>query len=67
MEFVLSWFWYLLAFALGMFVANLAATRLVPARTPEEAVQHALEESSIERADHAAPALDDADEEGDAR
>ncbi|WP_168581193.1 channel accessory protein ArfB [Gephyromycinifex aptenodytis] len=50
LEFVLAWFWYLMAFAIGMFVAWLLAVRFVPARSPEEALAEA--EAQADRDDY---------------
>lgn len=41
-DFLLLWFWYLLAFGLGVAVTWLGVTRLVRPRTADQAVDEAL-------------------------
>lgn len=40
--FVTLWFWFVMAFAVGMLLAWLLVGRFVPARTPTEAIEHAV-------------------------
>lgn len=47
LDLLLTWFWYVMAFAAGMFVAWLLAVRFVPARSAEEALEAA--EAKAER------------------
>lgn len=47
LDFLLTWFWYVMAFAAGMFVAWLLAVRFVRARSAEEALEGA--EAKAER------------------
>lgn len=42
--FLTTWFWYVMAFLAGMLVAWLVAGRFVPARSPREAIEQALED-----------------------
>lgn len=39
LDLLLTWFWYVMAFAAGMFVAWLLAVRFVPTRSAEEALE----------------------------
>ncbi|MDO5627963.1 MAG: hypothetical protein Q4G43_06535 [Mobilicoccus sp.] len=41
-DFLTTWFWYVMAFLAGMLVAWLVAGRYVPARSPREAIEDAL-------------------------
>lgn len=51
LDFLLTWFWYLMAFAAGMFVAWLLAVRFVVARTPDEAIDVALSKDTADDVD----------------
>lgn len=42
-DFVTTWFWYFMAFAAGALVAWLVVRQLVPARTPQEAIDRAID------------------------
>lgn len=43
LAFLTTWFWYLMAFAAGAVIAWLVVRQFVPARTPQEAIDQAVE------------------------
>ncbi|WP_052465975.1 channel accessory protein ArfB [Mobilicoccus massiliensis] len=44
LAFVTTWFWYVMAFGAGMLVAWLVARQFVPATSPAQAIERAVDE-----------------------